>query len=322
MKKLTSILLALVLLLSLAACSGNGEAEKNIPDGALSVVCTTFPSYDWARNILGDKLESTKLTLLLDNGVDLHNYQATADDIVKIHSADVFVYIGGVSDAWVNDVIREAQNENLIALDLIETLGDRAKDEEAVEGMEEEEEEEGEETDEHIWLSLKNAEVLVEAIAEALEKADAENAAVYSENAKSYIEKLNALDKKYEDAVEKAKFDTVLFGDRFPFRYLVDDYDLDYYAAFAGCSAETEASFETVSFLAGKVDELKLPAVIMIEGSDGKIAQTIVETAESEPEVLTMNSMQSTASKDIENGADYLSIMESNLGVLTQAIGA
>ena len=272
------------------------------------------------KNIVGDKNEKVKLTLLLDNGVDLHNYQASADDIVTIHNADMFVFIGGTSDGWVKDVISEAQNEDLISVNLMEYLGEDAKIEEEVEGMEAEEEEEEEEYDEHIWLSLKNAAVLVDTLAKALEKADPENAESFSKNAEAYIEKLNTLDRKYETTVESAKYDTVLFGDRFPFRYLVDDYDLDYYAAFAGCSAETEASFETVSFLAKKVDELSLPAILTIEGSDGKIAETISENTKNKPGILTVNSMQSTTAGDIESGVSYLSIMEGNLDVFAQAL--
>ena len=292
-RKLIAVFLAVLMIFAFAACKGTDEEEKTTADqgeGSISIVCTTFPLYDWVKNILGGENENAKLTLLLDNGVDLHNYQASADDIVTIHNADVFVYVGGTSDSWVNDVVSEAQNENLISVNLMETLGEAAKVEEEVEGMEAEGEEE-KEYDEHIWLSLKNAAVLVDVLSDALGKADPENADRYSENASAYIGRINELDKKYEETVKDAKFDTVLFGDRFPFRYLVDDYGLKYYAAFAGCSAESEASFETVSFLAGKVDELGLPAVLTIEGSDGKIAETIVSTAKSNPAVLTVDSM-------------------------------
>ena len=321
MKKLFAVLTAFVMIFSLAACGGSEETTTTNETPAaseekpLSIVCTTFPIYDWVRNIVGDD-DGVKLTLLLDNGVDLHNYQATADDIVTIHDCDVFVFVGGASDKWVNDVVSEAANEDLISVDLIKTLGDSAKFEEAVEGMEEEEEEE-EELDEHIWLSLKNAEKLVSAIQSALSEADPDNSSKYEANTKAYIEKLKELDEKYTETVKNAKYDTVLFGDRFPFRYLVDDYGLKYYAAFAGCSAESEASFETVSFLAKKVSELDLPAVLTIENSDGKIAQTIVETSKTDAKILSVNSMQSVVSVD---ETSYLEIMEGNLDVFTQAL--
>ena len=180
----------------------------------------------------------------------------------------------------------------------------------------------GEEADEHVWLSLKNAKTLVGAISNALQEFDPDNKDTYATNAAAYIEKLSALDGAYQSAVDGAAHKTVLFGDRFPFRYLVDDYGLRYYAAFAGCSAETEASFETVSFLAKKVDELGLPCVLTIEGAQHRIAETIVQnTAGKKQKVLTMDSMQSTTSKDVANGATYLSVMEKNLSVLKEALG-
>ena len=196
---------------------------------------------------------------------------------------------------------------------------DEDEDHEHEEGEEHEHEEE---KDEHVWLSLKNAEVLVNAISKSLQELDPDNKDTYATNAAAYIEKLSALDGEYQAAVDAATYKTVLFGDRFPFRYLVDDYGLSYYAAFVGCSAETEASFETVSFLAKKVDELKLPCVLTIEGAQHKISETIVQnTAEKNQKVLTMDSMQSTTSKDVANGTTYLSVMEKNLSVLKEALG-
>ena len=180
----------------------------------------------------------------------------------------------------------------------------------------------GEEKDEHVWLSLKNAQTLCVTIADALCAIDPDNKDAYTANASAYIEKLSALDGEYQSAVDSAARKTVLFGDRFPFRYLVDDYGLSYYAAFVGCSAETEASFETISFLAKKVDELKLPCVLTIEGAQHKIAETIVQnTTSKNQKVLTMDSMQSTTSKDVKNGTTYLSVMEKNLSVLKEALG-
>ena len=183
-------------------------------------------------------------------------------------------------------------------------------------------EHEEKEYDEHVWLSLKNAETLVSAISDALQELNPDNKDVYRSNADAYVEKLSALDHKYQKAVKAASAKTVLFGDRFPFRYMVDDYGLNYYAAFAGCSAETEASFKTVSFLAKKVDELNLPCVLTIEGTKHKIAETIVEnTKEKNQKILTMDSMQSTTSEDVKNGTTYLSVMEKNLDVLKKALG-
>ena len=277
------------------------------------------------REILGDKADHAEVTMLLDNGVDLHSYQPTADDIIKISDCDLFIYVGGESDGWVEDALKEATNKEMQVINLLDVLGEQVKEEEVVEGMEAEEEESEDENepeyDEHVWLSLKNAETLCNAITDALEEIDPANKDAYAANAASYLEKLAALNGEYQTVADNAARKTVLFGDRFPFRYLVDDYGLSYYAAFAGCSAETEASFETISFLAGKVDELRLPCVLTIEGAQHKIAETIVQnTAEKNQSILTLDSMQSTTSTDVANGTTYLSVMESNLDVLKQAL--
>lgn len=331
MRKIISFVLVVVMMtVALAGC-GQSDVSK---DDRLSIVATIFPEYDWVMNILGDKAGDADVTMLLDNGVDLHSYQPTADDIIKISTCDVFIYVGGESDEWVEDALKEATNKDMIVINLLDSLGDAVKEEEVVEGMEEEDHdqeeghedeehdhEEGPEYDEHVWLSLKNAEILVNAIKDALGKADADNAEGYASNAAAYIEKLNALDVEYQTAVDAANKKTILFGDRFPFRYLTDDYGLSYYAAFVGCSAETEASFETVAFLAGKVDELGLSSVLTLEGTDHKIAETVVSTTSAKSaRILSMDSMQSTTSADVKNGASYLSIMEQNLEVLKEAL--
>lgn len=299
-----------------------GETEEASAD-KLKIVTTIFPEYDWVRQIAGDQISNMELTMLLDNGVDLHSYQPTADDIMKISDCDIFVYVGGESDEWVEDALKEAVNKDMQVINLLEVLGDSVKTEEMVEGMQETEHdhEHEEEADEHVWLSLKNAQTLSNAIASALETADPANKETYAANAASYVEKLAALDTQYQEAVNNASQKTLLFGDRFPFRYLVDDYGLSYYAAFAGCSAESEASFETISFLAQKVDELGLKNVLTIEKSDQKITKTIIEnTRDKNQNILTLDSMQSTTSDDVANGTTYLSGMENNLSVLKEAL--
>ena len=504
MKKITAMLLALVMLVGvLAGCEKQNDTNKT---DRLSIVTTIFPEYDWVKEILGDKADNAEITMLLDNGVDLHSYQPTADDIVKISDCDLFIYVGGESDEWVDNALKNATNKNMKVINLLDVLGDSVKTEETVEGMQEEEHDhdhghdkeitkddikdrtlsdfagewkslypylltgdldeycehkaeededssttkdtylekykaswqcdankitingnkitftytdgksvsaeytyagyqpklndEGkirsvryqfettstdapkyvqfndhghepgeaehfhiyfgndgfdalmdlktnpffvggslsvdeildelmghshdheEESDEHVWLSLRNAEALCKAISAALQEIDPDNKDAYASNTSAYIKKLSALDNEYKKAVNAATYKTVLFGDRFPFRYLVDDYGLSYYAAFVGCSAETEASFETISFLAKKVDELKMPCVLTIEGAQHKIAETIVQnTTAKNQKVLTMDSMQSTTSKDVKNGTTYLSVMEQNLSVLKEAVG-
>ena len=537
MKKITALLLAFMMLTGvLAGCNAAGNnsettgttssseqtsTDSDKPDGkSLKIVTTIFPEYDWVREILGDEAGNDELTMLLDNGVDLHSYQPTADDIIRISDCDLFIYVGGESDGWVENALKNATNKDMKVINLLEVLGDSVKNEEVVEGMQEtehqhdhskevstfeddevqdrslsdwagdwqsaypfaldgtlddafaamaeegkmtadeyktyyqngyktditnididgdhieftyedgkkvgsdykyvgyyiqnwstgtkaamyrfeaedkdsgapvyiefndhmiepaaaehfhirmsnesfdaivdpenswptffpadmtgeeicehmeghdhdededHEHEEGEEhdheeeKDEHVWLSLRNAEILSNAISKALQKLDPDNKDTYSANSDAYVKKLSALDAEYQTVVDGAKRKTVLFGDRFPFRYLVDDYGLDYYAAFVGCSAETEASFETISFLAKKVDELNLPCVLTIEGAQHKIAETIVKnTTAKNQNVLTMDSMQSTTSKDVANGTTYLSVMEQNLSVLKEALG-
>lgn len=298
---------------AVTASSKSGDTKK------LKIVATIFPEYDWVKNVLGERAENADLTLLLDKGTDLHSFQPTAADILKISSCDLFIYVGGESDKWVDGVLKEAVNKNMVVINLMQALGDAVKEEELVEGMQGEEEEK--EYDEHVWLSLKNAATCVGKISEALQKLDAANADKYKANAASYTDKLNSLDKDYAKAVEDGKQKTLLFGDRFPFRYMTEDYKLNYYAAFIGCSAETEASFETISFLARKADELSLNSILTIEGSDKKIAETInSNTGRKNLKILTLDSLQSTTSENVKNGASYLSAMEKNLGILKEAL--
>ncbi|MBR1826278.1 MAG: zinc ABC transporter substrate-binding protein [Clostridia bacterium] len=337
--KLLGVLLSIGILTgAFAACSNN--TTETADDGKLDIVTTIFPVYDWVTNVLGDKVADANVTMLLDKGVDLHSYQPTAADIAKIATCDVFVYVGGESDEWVADALNEATNKNMQVVNLMEVMGDRAKAEEMKEGMqetehdheheegeehakgEEHEHEEGEaELDEHVWLSLKNASFLCDAICTAVSTADEANADTYKTNTASYKEKLAALDGEYKGVVDTAKRKTVLFGDRFPFRYMVEDYGLDYYAAFVGCSAETEASFETISFLANKVDELGITNVFIIDNSDSKIAETILKTAKSNNGAIRMmDSLQSTTAEEVANGKTYLSAMQKNLEVLKVAL--
>lgn len=499
MKKRIFIILAVVMaLLCLAAC-GQNKSKYSSKNDKIKVVTTIFPEYDWVREIAGEN-SNVDITMLLDNGVDLHSYQPTAEDIMKISSCDMFIYVGGESDEWVEDALKESVNKNMKVINLLDVLKDTVKTEEAMPGMQSEEghnhgyshfddsdvqdrsltdwsgewqsvypylengdldevmeckaesgektaeeykkyyetgyktdvekmsingeegtmeftkngvtskakyeykgykiydyslgnrgvryffeavdntsdapkyvqfsdhgispgksehyhiyagndsfdalseemdnwptyypagmtsneikedmlEHEEKEYDEHVWLSLRNAEKLCDAIADSLCDIDSENKNVYSTNAAVYKNKLKELDDQYKDVVKNSTNKTLLFGDRFPFRYMVDDYGLKYYAAFAGCSAESEASFETISFLAKKVDELGLKNVMTIEKSDKKIANTIISnTKNKNQKIFELNSLQSTTLKDVKNGVTYLSVMKSNLNVLKEAL--
>ncbi len=544
MKKYILLMITVLMMaFAITACGSADNNGDNVSTGEkLSVVTTIFPEYDWVREIVGDT-ENVEITMLLDSGVDLHSFQPTADDIIKIANCDMFIYVGGESDGWVEDALAEAVNKDMKVINLLEVLGDTVKTEELKEGMQESEHnhehnhshgkevstfednevqdrelsdwagewqsgyplildgsldkafeikaadsdkmtaeeykeyyttgyktdytdisivgdnitftdkdgnkissdykyvgyyiqdwstgtraamyrfeavdkasgapifiqfndhmiepaesehfhirmsndsfdaipdpenywptfypaeltpeevceelaghgkhsdeddhdheneadhdheneadhdhEEAEndhdheeaEYDEHVWLSLKNAKVLCVKIAESLAELDGKNADKYKSNADTYVKKLDELDAKYESTVAESSKNTILVGDRFPFRYMVDDYGLDYFAAFVGCSADSEASFETVTFLSGKTDELGLGTVLKIESSDGKIAETIRDnTAEKNQQILTLDSMQSVNSSDVDNGATYISIMEKNLETLKEAL--
>ena len=315
--KLIGVSIASLLIPFCASCSLNDDAGK------IKIVTTIFPEYDWVMNILGDKKDDASVTLLLDNGIDLHSYQPTPKDIVTISKCDLFIYVGGESDEWVEDALKQSTNKNMKVINLMETLGDAIKEEEAIEGMEEEEEEEEEETeyDEHVWLSLNNAQTLVSKISQTLGEIDIDNASYYQSTTTSYNNALKDLDSRYEEAVKAGNKDTLLFGDRFPFRYLVDDYGLKYYAAFKGCSAESEASFKTVKYLADKVDELNLSVIYKLESSDGRIAETIKSnTTNKNQQILVMDSIQSASTNEYKNGRNYLSIMEQNLEALKEGI--
>ena len=329
--KIMALALSSLIVPFCASCNTTGSGDK------MSIVTTIFPEYDWVMNILGEKKDNADVTLLLDNGIDLHSYQPTPKDIVTISKCDLFIYVGGESDEWVDDALKQAINKDMKVINLMETLGDAVKEEEVIEGMEEEdhdhdheegedhdhdhEEEEEVEYDEHVWLSLKNAEVIVKEIGKSLSVIDKENADYYNANVTTYVNKLKDLDSRYDAAVKAGTKDTLLFADRFPFRYLVDDYNLKYYAAFVGCSAETEASFETIKFLANKVDELGLNVILMIESSDGGIANTVKDaTTNKNQTIMTMDSLQSASTKEYKAGRNYLSVMEQNLTVLKDAV--
>lgn len=353
-KRILCLTIVVLIIFLFSACNNKAMLSPDLQQpttqesNRLSIVVTTFPQYDWVRQILGDKANNVELTLLLDDGIDLHSYQPTVEDIAKISACDIFVFVGGESDTWVHDALESSSNPKMTVINMMDVLGEKVKVEEVKEGMEhthddddhahenetdahndtedhqiadEHEEPQEIEKDEHIWLSLKNAQEICAVIASEIAKLDPSNASVYETNAKEYNKKLSNMDEQYQSMVSNSRIKALLFGDRFPFRYLVDDYGLSYYAAFSGCSAETEASFETIAFLANKADELALKDLIVIDQSNQKIAKTIIEnTKNKDQSILVLNPMQSVTAQEIANGATYLSIMESNLEVLKKVL--
>ena len=361
MKRILSVLFIFALIFSLGSgcASGRPDVPTTTPDARgnetstgenLSIVSTIFPQYDWVKNILGEKAGNMDLTLLISSTVDLHSYNPSVSDIAKVSTADLFIYVGGDSDAWVEDVLKQTVNPNMVVINLLDVLGDGAKFEEIIEGMQHDHDDCDDEDhdhdhddcddddcddedhdhdhdhhhddiDEHVWLSLKNAVIFCHAIAEVISSLDPENADIYTANLNIYIEKLLALDEEYTTALSNVSNRTLLFADRFPFRYLVDDYGLNYYAAFSGCSAETEASFSTIIFLAQKVDELRLNTVMITESGNRAIAETVINTTQAKnQQILELDAMQAITISDVQNGATFLSIMESNLLVLKEAL--
>ena len=324
MKKTIAILLA-VLITAGCLCGCSAQPDRA---GRIKIVCTVFPLYDWMRQLTKGS-GAIELILIADNGVDMHSYQPTTGDIVDISTCDMLVYTGGQSDEWVDEIVERSGNDRMTVADLIDELGDRAL---CAAPHEHNDHQDGHDhtghlhdedaKDEHIWLSAINARVLCERLSGMLCELDETNAAVYQTNAAEYITALEKLDEQYRAAADAAQTESLLFADRFPFRYLTEDYNIVYCAAFDGCEAETEASFETVAHLASELSRYRLDWVLIIEGSEDRLARTII-SASDRPGcgVLTLDSMQSVTAEDIEDGVTYLSVMEENLAVLRQALG-
>ena len=324
--------LAMILALAMAACamlSGCSLPQKTVAgSGPRTVVCTVFPFFDWMRELTAGS-DGVQVILIADNGVDMHSYQPTTGDIVDISTCDMLVYAGGFSDEWVTETVERSGNDRMLTANLLEMLGDRALcgvPHEDGHDHEDEHEHGGhhdhDAPDEHIWLSAVNARELCAALCDMLCELDSENSELYTANAAGYMAKLSALDEDYRAVTENARVRSLVFADRFPFRYLMNDYNIEYYAAFDGCEAETEASAETVTNLADALDRLELDTVLIIEGSEDRLARTVIESSASpHRQILTLDSMQSVNAGDIAEGVTFLSVMESNLAVLKQALG-
>lgn len=313
-KRITAALTALLAVLcTLCGC----VPDKKSGDKPV-IVTTVFPIYDWVKNVLGSSGTFDVVTLL-DGGVDMHSFTPGAKDVLEITESSLFIYIGGESDGWTDDVFGANSSES-VRLSLMDCLEPCLLEEEKKEGMQDGDKAEETSADEHVWLSLRLAQQACDAICREICSLDEDNRELYTENCRKYKESLAALDGLYTAAVKENGIHTLIVCDRFPFLYLAKDYGIDYYAAFSGCSAESEAGFETIRFLASAADKLGVHTLFVTESSDGRIAQTVKNSMECKTvQTAVLDSMQSVTREQIENGSTYLGIMEKNLGTLKKA---
>ncbi len=316
MKRIFCTFLMLFLTASFLVSCGNSQSKQD----KITIVTTVFAEYDWARQILGETVDEVNLVLLTESGTDLHSYQPSIDDMITITTCDLLIYTGGTSDEWITEALSLSPSEERLVVRLTDLLADEELlcAEEHHDGHHDH----NEEFDEHVWLSLRHAMIFCNAICEKLSALIPENETVYRENCANYIRQLEELDLAYAEAVRASSATAILFADRFPFAYLFHDYSLACYAAFPGCSSETEASFKTISTLAEAINEFSLPAVVVLESSDLTLAKTIVAATNAKSAVIvTMDSMQSVTCASIESGFTYLSAMTQNLSALKVALG-
>ena len=321
MKKTAIILCSLALSLALLAGCGSSGSQDNPSTGKVSVITTIFAPYDFAREIAGDKAD---ITMLLPPASESHSYEPTPKDIIKIQNCDIFIYTGGESDSWVNEILESMDTGNMRIISLLDCV--TAKEEEIVEGMEAPHDEDdhddehgGEpEYDEHVWTSPKNAKEIVQEILAALCQADDENSAAYTANVRKYSNRLDDLDLAFQAAVDSAARKTLVFGDRFPFRYFADAYGLKYFAAFPGCSTDTEPSAATVAFLIDKVKSEEIPVVFHAELSNQKMANVISEATGAK--VLLLHACHNITKTEFENGTSYIELMWQNVDNLKEAL--
>ena len=317
MKRVLGAIAAGAMLLSAGCSSGTAE---NSESGKISVVTTIFPQYDFARQIGGDKIE---LTMLVTPGGESHAYEPTPQDMVAVRNCDVFICVGGESDVWANDILNAVDTREIQIVNMMECV--ETVEEELKEGMEGHGHSESgghnheeAEYDEHVWTSPENAMKISRAIGEALIAADGDNSEYYTKNLESYLAELEVLDSDFRQAVAEAERTTLVFGDRFPFRYFAGSYGLDYYAAFPGCSTETDVSASVMSFLINKVRDENIPVVYYIEFSAQKIADTICD--ETGSEALLFHSCHTVSKEEFEGGATYISLMRQNLENLKRGL--
>lgn len=312
MKRNIKIIIALVVTLVASLGMIAFLTHKNAEDKKFSIVTTNFPAYDFARAVASDQAQ---IKLLLKPGVDMHSYEPSPEDIIDIENCSLFIYTGGESDEWVEGILENTRNINTLRMmDIIKPVK-----EEIVEGMESEEEDKEEvEYDEHVWTSLRNAQLIIDAIQNRLSEIYPDECASFAQNSTNYKTRLADLDQKFQSIVDNSSRRTLVFGDRFPLRYFVDDYNLEYFAAFPGCSEQNEASSKTISYLVNKIRTEEIPVVLKIELTSDDIAQTIAN--ETGAKVLVFSAAHNISAEDFENGRTYADIMEANLAVLEEAL--
>ena len=324
MKFFRKIMILICLLLCafpiMAGCTNTNESD----DGRIKVVSTIFASYDFARQIAGDYAQ---ISMLLKPGVESHSYEPTPKDIISIQECDVFIYVGGENDAWVDNILESMDTSKITIIKMMDLVD--KYEEEHIEGMEghvhtdecheEHEHESHEEWDEHVWTSPINAIEICKKITEVLCEKDEDNSVVYKSNSDKYVKELEKLDVCFSDIVKNAQRNVIVFGDRFPLRYFVEEYDLEYYAAFPGCSSDTEASAATVVFLIDKVRAESIPVVFKIELSSDSMARTIAE--DTDAKVMVFNTCHNVTREEFNSGETYVSLMYRNAEALKEALG-
>ncbi|KLI21500.1 metal ABC transporter substrate-binding protein [Brachyspira hyodysenteriae] len=322
-----------ILLFSITSCNDANKNNNKTSNGKINVVATIFPIYDFTKNIA---LDNINLQMIIKPGIEIHSFNTTPADVIDIQNADVFIYIGGESEAWAEKIVSSMDTNGKKIIRLIDYV--KALDEEIVEGMEHDEDHNHEEEanhnehendieeshthegvyDEHIWTSPKNAQLMVAAICNALSEIDADNADVYKANADKYNQELTALDEEIRNAVGSSKRKNIVFGDRFPFRYLAEEYGLEYRAPFTGCSSQVDASPKTIAYLINYIKDNKIPYLYYIELSNEKIANTLIEQTGASK--LKLHSGQNVSKEEFNSGITYLSIMRDNLESLKKGL--
>jgi zinc transport system substrate-binding protein len=305
--------MTLAVLFGIIACKPKSAVTRNV-GGRIDVTVTNFPPYDFVRQIAGTRVN---LTMLLPPGSESHSFEPSPRDIITIQNSDIFIYTGGESDDWIDRILDSMNTDKMKILAMMDVVD--VVEEEIVEGMEEEDAESaGADYDEHVWTSPQNVIVIVLAITDLLCEADPANADFYQRNAVAYAEELESLDAAFAELVSGAKRNTLVFADRFPFRYFADAYGLTYFAAFPGCSTETEPSAATVAFLIDKIRAEQIPVVFHIELSNERMANTI--GGETGAKKLLLHSCHNITKRDFDSGLGYLEIMKSNIKNLREAL--